>query len=378
MGTVVGELFSGGLSVCVRGGRSSVGAFFCAVWLLWGQKTGATEVGDCLDGLITRGTGLYSACVDFEYRDSTSGDESQPAGSTPTSASSDAKVSPQSLVLSVQGEDWVLRYQGAENFRMTRQQASVTLTSVLDRMTGEPSRTLLVEAPVPLREWMAQEESCRVWRLGAIPWERQLEFLERQRSVLERVGTERIGANDCEVLRCPVDRLDFDSGFVVLPLGLAQEKKGWLRIAVAPDLGFALVRMEYLTASGMSLVQWTSDDFRSVGDDTYFPFRSRLVTKLPRGQRVQEYLVREVTHWNAALPDYTFSLQVPFGTRVRDSRPGVPSTVFTLEDQPQLEMLNRVLAPDTPESSSPFWRNLILLLNGMGLLCLVIYWVYVR
>jgi hypothetical protein len=56
----------------------------------------------------------------------------------------------------------------------------------------------------------------------------------------------------------------------------------------------------------------------------------------------------------------------------------VPSTVFTLEDQPQLEMLNRVLAPDTPESSSPFWRNLILLLNGMGLLCLVIYWVYVR
>ncbi len=378
MGTVVGNWRTVGVGVRGRWGWSWGEALFCALWLLLAQKTGAMEAGDCLDGLITRGTGLYSACVDFEYRDSTSGDESQPAGSSSSSGASDANRSLQSLVLSVQGEDWVLRHQGAENFRMTRQQASVTLTSVLDRMTGEPSRTLLVEAPVPLREWMAQEESCRVWRLGAMPWQCQLEFLERQRSVLERVGAERIGGVDCEVLRCPVDRMDFDSGFVVLPLGLAQEKKGWLRIAVAPGLGFALVRMEYLTASGKSLLQWTSDDFRPVGDDTYFPFRSRLVTKLPRGQRVQEYLVREVTHWNAALPDYTFSLQVPFGTRVRDSRPGVPSTVFTLEDQPQLEMLNQVLASDKPEGSSPFWRNLILLLNGMGLLCLVIYWVCVR
>ena len=155
-------------------------------------------------------------------------------------------------------------------------------------------------------------------------------------------------------------------------------EKGWLRLAVAPDLGFALVSMEYQNAAGKTLVRWISEDFRLVGDDTYFPFRSRFVTHLERGERVQEFLVREVSHWNDALPDYTFALQVPFGTRVRDSRPGVPSTVFVLEEQPQLEMLNRVLSPDAAEPARPFWRNVVLLLNGMGLLCLVIYWVYVR
>jgi len=352
-----------------RGGawiRRAMGRCGFAMWtLLGGSLCGAADVGECLDGLIARGTGLYSGSMELDYRDS---GLSSPAADSAT----------QRLLLSVQGEEWVLRYQGSENFRMTRQQASVAMTSVLDRMTGEPSRTLLVEAPVPLRDWMASEEACRAWRLGALPWERQLEFLERRRGSLELVGEEVVGTIDCVVLKCPVERMEFDDAFVVLPVELAREKKGWLRLAVAPELGFALVRMDYLTSSGQPQLQWTSEDFREVGDDTHFPFRSRIVTGVGRSERVQEYRVHEVSHWNAALPDYTFSLQVPFGTRVRDSRPGVPSTVFVLEEQPQLEMLNRVLAADLPEETIPVWRNVVLLLNGMGLLCVVIYWIYVR
>ena len=368
------RLFRRSAGMGVRIGVTLVGAMLVFV----GRSVFAAEVGECLDGMMTRGTGIYSARIDFEYRDGmTAGDGAADAGRAGSASTESGSVA-QALVLAMQGEDWVLRYEGAENFRMTRQQASVVLTSVLDRMTGEPSRTLLVEAPVPLREWAAQEEACRVRRLGAVPWEQQLELLERKRSEVELVGEERIGEMNCTVIRCPVERMEFDNGFVVLPLELARERRGWLRMAVAPDVGYSLVRMEYLTSAGKSLLQWTSEDFRLVGDDTYFPYRSRIVTKLARGQRVQEYRVREVSHWNATLPDYTFALQVPFGTRVRDSRPGVPSTVFTLEEQPQLEILNRVLTPDVPASPTSFWRNVVLLLNGMGLVCFVIYWVYVR
>jgi hypothetical protein len=80
-----------------------------------------------------------------------------------------------------------------------------------------------------------------------------------------------------------------------------------------------------------------------------------------------------VSYVNQRLPAEVFSLQIPAGTRVRDSRPGVPTSVFYLSEQSQFDDLNRALDPASSPATN-WTRRLLLAANCLFvILCLAIY-----
>ena len=178
-------------------------------------------------------------------------------------------------------------------------------------------------------------------------------------------------------LEWPVRVTDFDEALIVIPGPIARARRGRLRVCVAPELGYAIPSIEYVTDDGRVALSLTTSQYEACDSQVFFPRHAQCMTELDEGQQTSSFTVHRVEYVNQSLPAKEFAMQIPEGTRVRDSRPGVPTSVFYLNNQDQLEDLNRILEP-TGKSRRSSNRIILLAINSLCLMVLLAVYVIHR
>jgi hypothetical protein len=321
----------------------------------------ADDANQLIDGVTSRATAIHSIQLTYTHRAYW-----LQGGQATNDAAFDAEIT-------VDGTNWVVRYPNSENFRMLRGQGTVSFVETESAENKAIYRTLNVEAPQTLQELINENPYFAAPRLGGFWYAAQVGFIDQKRRQAIVRGERQVDGVVTIELEWPVEANDFDEALIMIPDGIARARRGWLRICVAPELGYALPRIEYVTEDGQVEHEVAASEFVDQGGGVFFPRRATVRSKDKNGERVSNFVVHQVAKLNEPLRPDTFSMKVPIGTRVSDSRPGVPQSTFDLQSQDQLDQLNKALA-DPDSSSSWNKRRLLLAVNSVCfLVCLSIY-----
>jgi hypothetical protein len=313
-----------------------------------------------IDGIISRASAIHSIQLTYTHR-------GYVLGSPP------ADIRAFHGQMTVDGRNWALRYDGSSNFGMQRGPVRLSFVEIESAEHKQTFRTLYVEGPRSLEELINASPYHAAPRLGTLWYSAQVEFIDRNRERATLRGTGQLDGHSTVELEWPVAAADFDEAMLIVPESIARAGRGRLRLCVAPELGYALPRIQYVGEAERVEHEVMAGDFVDEGGGVYFPRRVGSTTKVPGGDQINEFVIHQVTNLNTPVPPATFSLKIPLGTRISDSRPGVPAASFELQDQKQLQQLNQALAdPDAAE----IWnrRRILLTLNSVCfLVCLTIY-----
>ncbi len=316
-----------------------------------------------IDSIISRSTALYSGLIEWEYIPRGNG---EPGVAGPIGA--------KHFVMGIRGDDWALRYPGGENFEICRQGVKFSYAAIDDPKRKAIHRTMAIEPPQNLIDWIGMSCIGHALRGGALPWEKQVLYIDTHRGEARRLPRESIRDRECEVVEWSVKIMDYDDGLITFPMELAKAEEGRLRLYAAPSLQGALVRVEYRTTEDQVVYQRDHDEFQSVTDQIWFPMHMIDRSLVDGKWWEDEYRVKRVEHVNQKLPDYVFELKVPLGTRIRDERPGMPRVGFELKDPKQMKSLLAKLGSDGLPKPTVSWRRVLIWLNGFLLVTLMVYW----
>jgi hypothetical protein len=130
---------------------------------------------------------------------------------------------------------------------------------------------------------------------------------------------------------------------------------GSLRVYVAPDLGFALPRYEYVAPDGRVVTRFDALDFKEDAPSLFFPRRCERQVFDPAPKYYVEYVMTSVQRLNDVIPEEDFTLRIPLGTNIHDVR-GKGNTYYRLEsaDMPLDDLDQIVIESQQPART---WRR---------------------
>ena len=327
--------------------------------------TQPVSTSDLINGIVARSEAIFSMKLDYRY-------EGTSAASNGDVLSKDERH----VVATVQGHDWVMRDAGHANFTMRRNQANFTYTES-PKSTGEVDRSLHITAPETFSSLISAHAANAGPRLGTFWFLEQASFVDEHRDHVERLDPQILDGRPTEVLQWKIDASRLGSAMLVIPPQIAAARGGWLRIYVCPSLQYSLLRIEYVAPQGNVEMRIDATDFRKVSSDMRFPFHVTCVSDFQGGQDRSIYQVNTMEFVNEELPAAEFAINVPQGTRVRDSRPGVPTSVFSLTSDDNIAEFQQAIGDLSARPSlSP---KLVLQVANVALLLLsILVWSYSR
>ena len=282
------------------------------------------------------------------------------------------------LVLTRLGEDWVLRQAESNNFRMSRNRASLNYYEAVSQ-PNQQDRSLHIQEVVSMEDLLHEHASHAATRLGTFWYRSQARYLDQHREQCRQTGNQTLGNLQTNVLEWTIKALDFDEAMTVIPHPIAQEGSGILRIYACERLNWVLPRIEFCTLDGKVKRRFEANDFRKIADGLFFPHHAMSHRFMGNRQDTSEFSIRRVSYTNTKLPDDEFALRVPVKTRVRDSRPSMTPAIFSLQDPYQLDnLLSDLGAPSVPASKNSKTRFYLLVTNGVLLLLMTSYWIFRR
>lgn len=134
---------------------------------------------------------------------------------------------------------------------------------------------------------------------------------------------------------------------------------GLLRVHVAPQLGYVLPRIEYVSPSGTVATSFESSVFQEYAGGIFIPKRLSMQYYTEKGPGfIMNYELTEVKRINEPIPDREFVLDLPVGTHVADARPVTHSIPFEIKEKGPLPAGLEGLEDIITTSPPPFWgRN---------------------
>ncbi len=151
-------------------------------------------------------------------------------------------------------------------------------------------------------------------------------------------------------------------------------KGGVLRIYLAPQLGYLIPRIEHIGAGGAIGAVMDASDFFQV-NGIFVPRKAKLQYLNATGKGFfEQYQITDVKDINEPIEDSAFTIQLPVGTEVADSRSGKESFFFEVKEGGGLpEDLFEILgAIPQPPPSRGWWRAVLLGL-GIGVVAVLIF-----
>jgi hypothetical protein len=318
---------------------------------------------DLIDGVVARSVAVYQAQVDFGVREREGAD-----------AESLREIRSDRYQLTVSGTDWLLRYADSPNLMMKRDAATLRYYET-DSPDGKRYRSLHLNAAQSLEDAQGQNTLFTVMRHGSFWYPAQATFVDRERNSARLVDQQTLAGVDTYALQWEVAGPDFDEALIVIPPPIARQRKGYLRIYVAPALGYVLPRIEYRTIDDTVVKRYESSDFIEADRGIFYPRLARCATDHADWSFSTEFRVHSIQHVNQQIPAETFAIRFPAKTRVRDSRPGRPKTVFLLEEPMGIGNLESILTCASPRPSWSILRKACLGLNAAAVLSLIVLWV---
>ena len=167
------------------------------------------------------------------------------------------------------------------------------------------------------------------------------------------------------VLEWPVSLSEVDQAYVVVPGQVGTTFSGFLRVFAAPEYGFALPRIDYVSTDGTLLRRYESNDFIEVHSGLFYPRASRCLSFNGPRTDTTTFSMSEIQYVNQDLPTGEFDIDVPADTRVRDSRPGKPQAAFRLDEQSDVEDVHEIVSHDKEPHNAISFRLFCLGLNGL-------------
>lgn len=315
-----------------------------------------------INGILRRA----SAVTTGRFRYAVSSNSQRDRGST---------MGPQTIVLSIAGDDWIARYGDSANVLMNRGGKSVRFYQADAADGSQTSRALHVEAPEDLAQVVHRDRELIVSRAGTLWHPEQAEFVNRHRSRARWLGKRTVGTTETVAVEWQVLADDFGDAMLHIPQAIAQQRRGILRLYVAESLNHALPKIEYLTDDGIARFEIACTDWHPDHDGLFFPKHMAVRDFNAKGVVSTEFEIFEVSHINEELPRDSFELSIPEGTRVRDSRPGEAEAVFVLQEQEQFEKLNQSLSGSLVPPGWPSWRIVCMVINALVLVVVGFAWI---
>lgn len=191
---------------------------------------------------------------------------------------------------------------------------------------------------------------------GSFWWDNAT-YIEKHRARVRAVGTATIEGVATHVLELSVPKEERFQGFIAINDRL--QEGGTLRLYVAPTLGYALPRIEYVAPNGFVAEWFHSEQFQQVAPGIFFPKICHWQhIMLDGGGWFERYEISSLTDVNESIPEEEFVLRLPLGTQVSDYREPTPRFYDITEaiNEPPKE-------PTQPPVSQPrSWRGVYLFL----------------
>ena len=322
-----------------------------------------TNVEIMIDGIVARARALYTIKIEYSYNGEIVQDDQI------------LQSESRQLNFLMEGNDWLLQANDSPNFRMNRHQESFRYYEATTDRHPRIDRSLRIAGSESLEDLVHEHASHAVVRLGTFWFEPQANFVDQHRRECVYRGTTMIDETRVHLLEWKIKSNQFDEAMIVIPRSIAAARSGVLRVYASEDFNWALPRVEYCTSAGQTKRRFSASQFKQIANGIYFPELASSDRHM--GNRVQKsrFHVASIQYVNQRIPASEFSLRAGIGTRVRDARPGMATTVFHLQRPEDVDHLEQDLAaaPDTTQKM-PRHRRLLLLGNLIVLFVLLTAW----
>ena len=169
-----------------------------------------------------------------------------------------------------------------------------------------PKRRMIVNHPRRIAQ-------TALWSSSLIEF--RVESFRKHVAEARLVGTETTNGVETQVFEWPATAMENRSA--TSPRSDLAKGPGIQRVYIAPQLGFAVVKIKHLDKFGLAESVTDFSEFQEVAPGIFFPFREqyqdRTVTR-----RIHTLRVTDI---NQPIPEQLFVLRIPTGTQIEDVRP---------------------------------------------------------
>lgn len=196
-------------------------------------------------------------------------------------------------------------------------------------------------------------------------------FIRKNANKSVERSAEQVAGIMCRVIDVPVPATEGGpNAFYALDDTLT--KGGIVRLYVAPELGHALPRCEFLDTKGVVQHRFEASDFVEVANGIFFPKRCESRWTYAPDLFVT-YDIESIEDVNEPIPDSEFVLFLPSGSRVQDIRGPKNTVIFTVDEfAPIPSDLANVI--QTAASAPTGWRAIAIgIIAGLVLAAVVLF-----
>ncbi len=292
----------------------------------------APDAQQLIDGILARSDAVFSGWMTYRYTIGREGKET---------------VHELNVRLAFSGASWVERYSfpGQPESAAVSHNGSSLAYIPTQQKDGRVTKLAKVRPAVPMRsESKAPVFAGSFWRLAT------KKYVEENRKSVVLKGPAEVNGVKAAVLEWGVPRADVYKAFGFSAPGI--DSGGVLRLYVAPQLGHAMPRIDFLSKKEEVIVRYDSSDFVKTPSGIHFPqlCSERLFAYSKTHPGLRQYTIKDIEKINEPIPDSEFSVPIPIGTEVIDARSGKGSTRFILSDKeaPPVPGLESIVARDPP------------------------------
>ena len=267
-----------------------------------------------IDGLLARATAVTSGRIEYHVKIVIAGR---------TTNDNDERYS-------FSGESWTKR-DPKSNRTVVNHEGRLLAYSETPQQNGSISRSLRIHFP----ESPFHHEPYPPVHAGTLWYASTRGFVRDQASRARLLGAETVSGITTQILEWTVTESDRFLAFHAIDEMLREGGK--LRLYVAPQLAYALPRIEHVDRFGTVQARFDFSGFKELAPGIFFP----TLCQLGSGAFHRTYQLKKVERINALFPDKEFVLEIPADTSIGDERPKVTDKLgpdgtrtYSLKDYP--------------------------------------------
>jgi hypothetical protein len=326
------------------------------------QQKDNEAVSSLVQGIIARSEAIFSGRIDYHM----------------TSGFTDLRrtMHDSDYHFSFSGASWALRYSTGS--ASVSHKGKFIEHALYPQNDGRVDHSASVELPLSVD----RRRPCPPFFAGTFWFKDTVDFVRTNAKGARLVSSAEVNGVKTEVLewQIPIREL---KAFRGVSVERRLRHPGLLRVFVAPEYGYSLLRIQHLSGEkGQELDQvFHSSDFKEVAPGIFFPNQCKSQSYNETGQPSYyvEYAIHRVEKVNEEIPEEDFIVKLPAGTSVTDARSPKEVVSFRVGQIGGIpEDLEEVMQIEGQSSVRRTWVNAILIGSLVAALIVTSLYVFRR
>ena len=305
------------------------------VAVLAGAAKDELKTGELIDRMIARTSAVFSGRMEYTFK-------------------MPYNPAPEPVKYSFSANSWALRFSTgrAEINDEGTFVEYVPGTGITNK--GEPRNT----ARITLAEKKKRHHPFPPYFAGTFWYDQTVDYIKAHVSKARNAGGIQVDGIKCLLLQWDLGPEEVYNAFGSLSEPL--KKGGRLNLYVAPSLGYALPKIEYVTTDGKVEEEFQARDFLEEFPGVFIPRAFQLEVK-STGFYVK-YRMTKIEKINQDIPHSDFSVTLPSETTVGDTRFKKTATVLTVGEPTASADLSESLRNEAQRSGSVWPKRIVICL----------------